>query len=196
VAVRRVLTLGVLGGALVVTSLAGCGLPTMSEPAAIDQAAVPTPAARGSHSDSLLPGGTAELYFVSGERMVRAVRRAPVAGNAAQVIERTLAQLVSGPDETERSAGLSSAIPPGLTLTLVKLSGGLAVVDIVGTDPGPAADQAHLATAQVVLTLTALPLVDSVMLTRNGRPLEAALPDGELTALPLTERDFTVLVQH
>jgi spore germination protein GerM len=45
-----------------------------------------------------------------------------------------------------------------------------------------------------VLTLTALPGVVSVLLTRNGRPLEATLPDGELTALPMTKQDFAVLV--
>ncbi len=196
-AVVRALVGCALGATLLAVGLSGCGLPTMDEPAAIDQAGVPDHAAAGSQTQSRpAAGGTADLFFVSGENMLRPVRRAPVSADTQQAIAQTLAQLVAGPDATERKAGLSSAIPPGLTLKLVSLVDGQAVVDLEGSDPGPAADQAHLATGQVVLTLTAMPLVDSVLLTRNGRPLEAALPDGELTALPLTEQDFSVLLQR
>ena len=195
-AVGRGLLVTTVAGALVAALLSSCGLPTMKEPAAIDQVAVPTRVAQGSQSGATTVGGTAELFFVSGDHMLRAVRREGVSGSPAQVVAQTLAELVAGPDDSEMSAGLGSAFPPGLTLKLVSLSDGKAVVDIVGTDPGPAAYQAHLATGQVVLSLTALHVVDSVLFLRNGRPLEAALPDGELTALPLTEQDFSVLVQH
>ena len=168
----------------------------MDEPVAIKQTALPTRTAQGPASGSVTTGAPAELFFVFGGKKLQAVRREHVSGTPEQLIDQTLQQLVAGPDDTELSAGLSTAIPPGLTLRLASLTNGKAVVDLMGTDPGPAADQAHLATGQVVLTLTALPTVDSVLLTRNGRQLEAALPDGELTALPLTERDFAVLVQR
>ncbi|MFI5099853.1 MAG: GerMN domain-containing protein [Actinomycetes bacterium] len=189
-------TVGAVGVVVAALVLSGCGLPTMDAPAAITQAALPTRTAQSQAGGPVTPGAPAELFFVSRGQKLQAVRREHVSGTPEQLIDQTLQQLVAGPDDTELSAGLSTAIPPGLTLRLASLTDGSAVVDLMGTDPGPAADQAHLATGQVVLTLTALPMVDSVLLTRNGRRLEAALPDGELTALPLTERDFAVLVQH
>jgi len=172
-----------------------CGIPNMDTAEQITPPSTPTHSPVVSPTDLDVVGGAAVLYLVGDDGRLVLVRRGPIAGDTRALVGQTLQELTSGPDQDERDRGLSSAIPPGLTLTPVRLIGSQAVVDIGGTDPGPAADQARLVTGQVVLTLTALPQIDSVLLTRNGRPLEAVLPDGELTELPLTREDFTVLVQ-
>ena len=188
-----VLAAGVLAlsGALV----AGCGIPNMGAAERITPPPTPSRAPVTTPTDLNVVGGPAVLYLVGSDNKLVLVRRGPIAGGTRELVTQTLGELTAGPDQVERDRGMASAIPPGLTLTLVRLIGSNAVVDIGGTDPGPAADQAKLAIGQVVLTLTAIPQVDSVLLTRNGRPLEAVLPDGELTELPLTREDFTVLTR-
>jgi spore germination protein GerM len=175
--------------------LAGCGIPNMDEAAKVSPPSTPTHAPAPSPNPSAV-GGPSVVYLVGSDGRLVLVHGQPIAGDTSALVTQTLSQLTAGPDQVDRDRGLSSAIPPGLTVKLVKLIGGQAVVDIGGTDPGPAADQARLATGQVVLTLTALPQVDSVLLTRNGRPTGAVLPDGELTQLPLTRADYMVLVQQ
>jgi len=182
--------------ALLAVALASCGIPNMADPERITPPPTPRGVPVATPSNLSVVGGAAELFLVGADNKLAAVRRAPIAGDTQALVSQTLSQLTAGPDEEERARGLSSAIPPGLTVQLVRLIGTQAIVDIGGTDPGPAAEEARLATGQVVLTLTAIPQVDSVLLTRNGRPLEAVLPDGVLTELPLTRDDFMVLVAH
>jgi hypothetical protein len=52
-----------------------------------------------------------------------------------------------------------------------------------------------LAVAQVVLTVTSVPGVDSVLVTRDGAPVELPLPGGALTSGPVTGRDYISLVE-
>jgi spore germination protein GerM len=182
--------------ALVAVVVASCGIPNMADPAPMTQPPTASRAPVTTPSNLSVVGGAAELFLVGADNMLVAVRRPPIAGDTHALVTQTLSQLTSGPDDEERARGLSSAIPPGLTVQLVRLIGTQAIVDIGGTDPGPAAEEARLATGQVVLTLTAIPQVDSVLLTRNGRPLEAVLPAGVLTELPLTRDDYMVLLAH
>jgi hypothetical protein len=174
--------------------LTACSIPNMSEPVAITPASTPTRAAAPSSQDLIGPGGS-ELFLVGADAKLVPVRRSPVTGDTKTLVTKALSQLTGGPDQSEQSRGLSSAIPPGLSVMLVRLIGTQAIVDVKGTDPGPATEEARLATAQVVLTLTSIPQVDSVLLTRNGRP-QAVLPDGELTQLPITRDDVASLLQQ
>jgi len=174
--------------------LAACSIPNMSSPVAITPVATPTRTTAPATPDLSGAGGS-ELYLVGSDGKLVPVRRAPTSGGTKSQVEQALGQLTAGPDGDEQARGLTSAIPPGLSVMLVRLIGSQAIVDIKGTDPGPATEEARLATAQVVLTLTSIPTVDSVLLTRNGRP-QAVLPDGELTQLPMTKEDVAALVQQ
>jgi spore germination protein GerM len=177
-----------------VVVLVGCGIPNMSTPVAITAAATPTRATAPASPDLSGPGGS-ELFLVGSDGKLVPVRRAPTSGDTHSQVEQALSHLTAGPDGDEQARGLTSAIPPGLQVMLVRLIGSQAIVDIKGTDPGPATEEARLATAQVVLTLTSIPSVDSVLLTRNGHP-QAVLPDGELTQLPMTKDDVAALMQQ
>jgi spore germination protein GerM len=48
--------------------------------------------------------------------------------------------------------------------------------------------------AQIVLTATSLEGIGSVLLTRDGAPVEAPLPSGELTSEPLTSAEYAGLL--
>ncbi len=174
--------------------LAGCGIPSMDEPRPLATEVVPVLPTPGPIESPVPAGSEPALYFSTADELLRAVRRSVPTGTPSEQAGELLAGLMVGPSVTERAVGLSTSIPPGLTLQLTSLEGGHAVVDVAGEDPGPTAAQARLATGQVVLTLTALPGVSSVSLTRNGVPIEASLPDGSLTELPLTAEDYASLV--
>lgn len=174
--------------------LVACGIPNMVDPVAISPVTTPSRVAQGSGSGVAITGGSSRLFFVVGDDRLHGVDRGPLTGTVRAQVTQVLSELTGGPDGEELAAGLSSAIPPGLTLRLVELDGSQAIVDVEGTDPGPGGNQAHLVAGQVVLSLTALPAIDSVLLTRNGQPHGSALPDGELTTKPLTRDDYTVLV--
>ena len=45
-----------------------------------------------------------------------------------------------------------------------------------------------------MLTLTSVPGVRAVLLERDGRVVDAPLPDGSLTPLPLTRQDYAPLL--
>ena len=51
-----------------------------------------------------------------------------------------------------------------------------------------------LAIAQVVMTLTSLPGVDSVQFVRDDETVEVPLPDGTLVRRPLTAADYSSLL--
>jgi spore germination protein GerM len=174
--------------------LAACGIPNMAKPVAFSPP-TPSPAAASPSPRLTSTGAAAEIYLVGPAGKLVPVRRDNVVGDVSSQATEVLSQLTAGPDQQDLARGLSSAIPPGLTVMLVRLSGQLAVVDLKGTDPGPATDEARLATAQVVLTLTSIPPVSQVLLTRNGVP-QAVLPDGELTQLPMTRDDVSALLQQ
>lgn len=59
------------------------------------------------------PPRTLDAYFVSGERLARAVRVREAFGSR---LEDALQALIEGPSPSERAAGISSAIPAGVEL--------------------------------------------------------------------------------
>ena len=105
-----------------------------------------------------------------------------------------LTRLAQGPSDLERESGLSTALGPDVSLTVNRIEGGRADIDITIGPPGPSARRLPLAVGQIVLSLTSISGIDSVWLMSDGTPIEAPLPDGALTARPLTAQDFTALV--
>src|SRR5438132_4876910 len=81
-----------------------------------------------------------------------------------------LDRLLAGPSATEHAAGLRSQIPAGTTLLGVRISSGLATVDL-GSSFGSAASPSAvpLRIAQVVYTLTQFPAVSGVRFQINGQ---------------------------
>jgi hypothetical protein len=105
-----------------------------------------------------------EVWFERDGRLfetTRTVHHTVATGRAA------LEQLLTGPSDAERAAGVSSRVADGTTLTSLSIANGVARVDLsspVETDP--------LSDAQVVYTLSQFPTVQRVMVNgQEGGPL-------------------------
>ena len=101
--------------------------------------------------------------------------------------------LQDGPTASEQAAGLTSALQPGLTLSVVHFQATSVVLELSGETGGQSATENVLAVGQIVLSVTALPAVDQVTFSHNGVPVEALLADGALTTKPLTAEDYETL---
>lgn len=183
----------------VVALTTSCGLPDSGPPHTIDSTnvpyhllgsatAAPSTAQRGSRTT------TPRVYLMTGADRLVAVEAPLPSSDTKDLLQQLLAQLARGPDESQRSAGLGTALGPGVTFTVNEITGRSAVVQLDPGDQGPAANKLPLAAGQVVLTATSVPGIDRVQLVRaDGQPIEVPLPDGALTALPLVARDYLSL---
>ncbi len=180
---------------LLVLATVGCGVPSDRAPRQVDQAEVPfgllsepsSPAAEDP-ADRATAGRPLAFFITDADRLLGV----PLEPGPEALLPAAIAELSAGPDRSDRSRGLGTAIPPGLTLAVTRVDRGTATIDLRG-EPGPVGEQSPLAVAQIVLTATSVPDVERVVLTRQGEPLEAQLPDGGLTSAPLSAQDYLTL---
>jgi spore germination protein GerM len=180
------------GAALVagLLCLSACGVQPESSPRTLHPSSAPfinlprpDPAASGR--------ARTLLYLVKDGGLVAVTRRVSSVADQGVV----LAALIAGPSAEERDAGLSSAVPAGLTVHARSSASGLVQIEV------PAAGQSEtgrsdevLAYAQVVCTLSGLPGVTAVTFVRDGQPLPVPRADGSLTSMPLSRRDYASLL--
>jgi hypothetical protein len=91
---------------------------------------------------------------------------------------------------------LRTAVPLSLAFELRALDAGVATIELRSDDPANVGDEGPLAVGQLVLSATSVPGVDAVVLTRDGRAVDAQLADGALTGRPLTAADYAALVNR
>ncbi|GAA2737654.1 hypothetical protein GCM10009867_25670 [Pedococcus aerophilus] len=172
----------------------GCGAPDQSSPEVVTQ--VPYELSRPSTASTdptREADATLEVWLVRDSALVAVpvpARASTAESAAAQVMRR----LASGPSDDERARGFSTALSPGVRLSVTSLRDGHAVLDIRQGGQAPGAGELPLAVGQVVLTLTSIPGVDDVSLTADGERIPAPLPGGVLTERPLDARDYTYLI--
>ena len=184
-------------GAVLVGVLAGCGIPSQTEPSVIERTSVPFSLLDPGHrqhetGDADTSETAATVYFVKNKTLVgvqRGIRTGPMTSQAAAV----LTAMAVGPDQDEQSRGLSTAVPPSLHLNVTQFRHRQITIEIASEPSGVTAAESPLTVAQIVLSLTSLPGVDKVQLTRDHQPIEAPLADGSLTSAPLTVKDYNVL---
>ena len=184
-----------IGLCAVLAVLAGCGVPTGGEPSTIAPTDVPygladpTPAP----TSTAPPEATADVsrvHWVSAtDTLVPRVRE--VSGSTRRDrLADLLEQLAAGPTGDERDEQLSTDLPPEVRLGVTDLDGGTATIDLDELAEAPSGVSGRRAVAQIVLTATSVPGVESVLLELAGEPIEAPLPAGELTDRPLTAMDY------
>jgi hypothetical protein len=171
--------------------LVGCGVPLQSEPAPIESEAipsrlqspgVPTPGASATRT-------TVQVDFVRNGRLVGIAREV----SGAELLAGVIHALAAGPTAAEQADGITSALPPGLTLTVAAVQGTMVGLELSGETDSRSATENVLAVGQIVLSVTALQTVDEVTFWRDGAPVEALLADGALTTKPLTAADYQAL---
>ncbi len=126
------------------------------------------------------------IYLLRGERL--ATTRRQVEGPA--VLRDTLVELLEGPTDSERAAGLHTEIPDGTTLLDVKLADGLATVDLSRDfERGGGSLSMTARLAQVIFTATQFDNVDEVLFWLDGAPVEYLGGEGLVLSDPLQRRD-------
>jgi spore germination protein GerM len=189
--------LAVLGTAMALT--AACGVPTGGAPATIPPSDVPfgllsAPPSSASAAPSTAQSAQPLVFLLDGDGRLVPRGRSLSEQRLRQDLGDLLDDLAAGPTSDEQSDQLSTALPPGIRITVADFEGGTATVDLVGgTDLS--GRTSRLAVGQVVLTATSLSGVDAVRLRRNGESVEAPLPGGQLTTAPLTASDYAPLTQ-
>ncbi|WP_369255155.1 GerMN domain-containing protein [Geodermatophilus amargosae] len=180
-------------------ALAGCGVSTGGAPEAIAPSDVPyglLSSAPTSTAPSPVPplGDRPRVYLLTPDDVVVPTGRDVAEGDLRTRLDDLLAQLAAGPTSGERDGELTTALAPGVGLAVAAVDGDTVTIDLTGPGEVPSGLQSRLAVAQIVLTATSLPEVEAVLLTRDGDPLEAPLPSGELSADPLEAADYDPLL--
>lgn len=179
--------------------LAGCGIPTGGAPDTIAPTDIPYGLAAPTSSAPTATSSPARqdrprVYLVNAEDVLVPSGREVSGSTVREQLTDLLGQLAAGPTDGERDDQLASALPPGVQLSVGGVEGDTVTVDLVGTTQSPSGQRSRRAVGQIVLTATSLPGVHAVRLTRDGKPLEAPLPSGELTSAPLTAADYARLL--
>ncbi len=104
----------------------------------------------------------------------------------ATLVQAVLDELQRGPDDRDRSAGLGTALPSASRLLLSGLDDAVATVESVGLDDVPHPERLALAVALAVLSVTTVPGVTAVQLTKDGSEVDVPLLAGTTTSEPLT----------
>ncbi|WBQ02080.1 GerMN domain-containing protein [Kribbella sp. CA-293567] len=181
----------------VLVLLTGCGVPMQDQASPIEPEAVPsrlgTPGNSPSATTTAPPAQLlVPIYFVREDRLVSLTREAPSPALTDQ-LNTVVLNLLAGPTDNEQAAGLSSAIPAGLQLSVVEVQGKRAVLELTGETDGRSATDNVLAVGQIVLSFTTLRAIDEIVFWRDGVPVETLLADGALTTKPLTAKDYAPL---
>ena len=166
----------------------GCGVRGQSSAQPIDAARLPAeppvPTATGP-----AVGVVMHVYFTTPSDHLAAVDRTGPPGTAAALVRRLLA----GPTDTEVAAGVRTAIPTGTRLEGLAVEGSSARLDLSANFASVSGEEQVLAVAQLVLTVTDLPYVDSVALAIGGKSVDVPRADGSLSSDPVVAADYASL---
>lgn len=185
--------------ALLVCVTAACGVPTGGAPSAIAPAdipyglAAPSPTASPPDPAESTPAASNVYLLADDQRLVPRGRDVSDAGRE-EALDDLLGELADGPTADERREQLSTLLPPDVRLTLEKITGETATIDIAGPAELPSGTEGGRAVGQLVLTATSVPGVRAVLLTVDGSPVDAPLATGELTPRPVTAADYEVFL--
>jgi len=179
---------GLLGAALTLVAITGCGVPTQESPTRLDNNNVhlvgPGPSTtthRGTPTDRV------RMCFVSGRRLVTIVRELPAPQSVRSVLEALVEMTPIGLPPGARSV----ISDQDFAATGVALAWrGIALVDLKSDFLQISSADQVLGLAQVVCTLTSLPGVGQVRFTLHGDPVEIPRADGSLTGEPVSRSDY------
>ncbi len=115
-------------------------------------------------------GHLVRVYFMRADKVATARRQVADASGKDQAVQA----LLSGPNDFERSIGMSTDIPAGTKLLGINVTDGTATADLSNDfQSGASATQPRV--AEVVFTLTQFDDVRQVTITLNGKPIEGAV---------------------
>jgi len=128
----------------------------------------------------------AALFFVKGDRLEPVFREVATEAAPAEVLEA----LLVGPTRAEFRSGLRTAVPEATSIGSVKVTRGVATVNLTRTVGDGRSDDQALSVAQMVFTLTARPGIGRVSFTIDGEPVDVPDGSGALTSDPVAREDY------
>lgn len=178
---------------LAVLSHAGCGLgpeesarpiesPGISERHRGPVPTVPNPSESGEFSE--------KLFLVREGHLVPVMRSL----TAEPTAESLISDLLAGPTDAERSAGITSALSGTTLIKGVRLAEERAVIELAAEIQGNSRTDEVLAFAQVVCTLTSLPGISHVSFVHDQQLIGVPRADGSLSQRPLSLSDYASLI--
>jgi spore germination protein GerM len=172
--------------------LAACSIATDDGPRTIDPASrpelnLPIPAGAGAAQ------GAARIYLLRSPSSESAAHLVAVARDVSETPQDLLTALFAGPNNTERSGDLRSALPPTARLLGAGVQSGLVVVNVSSDLQELSSDVLIDAVAQIVFT-AAETGVEAVRIEIDGQARQWPTGSGELQSGPLTPYDFPGLV--
>lgn len=174
--------------------VAGCGVPDDERPRVIGAEDAYVDLAPTTTLAAEVGDDQVAIFFIdrSGERPVLAsVLRSVTAVNAPTALE----QLLQGPRPDDRE-GLTSAIPSGTTVLGTSLENGTLTINLAATEEGGLLSVQGTtqleAFAQIVRTVTGIPLVRDVRFQVDGEHIPAPT-DGGPTEEPVVRADYESL---
>lgn len=185
---RRATLASTATGVVAAVLLAACGSGTTGPGSAGSVPGRPTTTAAPPASSPATTGGgqttDVSLWFVRGERIEAVTRAVP---KVARIGAEAVKALVAGPDDAERKAGLSTAIPAGTQFRDLTIDNGLAKVDLSRTfESGGGTLGLTLRLAQVVCTLDAFESVTGVRFALDGQLVDVISGNGIVVDKPVT----------
>jgi hypothetical protein len=186
-----------------VLGLSACGLPDERRTQVVDDASVPYDLLDADESSTRpdvqaprVPPHAPVVFWTRADRvLVPAAVDLSCAQTSIDVVRGLLESLASSPRDSDRDAGLGSAIPPAAQLTLVGIDDRTAEVELDPLAIGDA-ERLPLAVGQVVLSVTSAPGVDAVRLFTSGEAVDLPLPGGALATGSATADDYAALLPH
>jgi hypothetical protein len=128
------------------------------------------------------------VYFIRDETIATAHRTVP---RSAQVAGAAMTELLAGPTERERAAGLSTAIPDGVEYLGTSIEESVATINLSGQfESGGGSFSMAARLAQVVFTLTQFPTIQTVLFALDGEPVEVFGGEGLVMDHPVGRADF------
>ena len=162
-----------------------CSISAQDHPVPLEAAELPVEPIPEEPAEGLEGGGA--VFLVADGRLQRVSRR--VGGSVAAALD----SLLEGPRETEVARGLRSAIPAGTALLGLRIDGDLIRVDLSEEFTAIVGEEALLALAQLVYTVTGATSADRVVIWIEGESVPVARGDGEITSRPIGRHDYDEL---
>ncbi|SDP01466.1 Sporulation and spore germination [Pedococcus dokdonensis] len=173
-----------LAGPVVAVLLSACSIGTQSSPV---PAAAPTATSSTTGPSRQGVPLTIQVYLVQGDRLARVTRTVPPGAG----LEPSFVGLAVPVTPTMAANGIRNALPIASTpLRGVVDEDGVARIELPSGFERISVHEQSLAMAQLVFTVTANSLAQSVQLVQGTRELPVPGPSGQLVNRPVTRVDY------
>jgi hypothetical protein len=167
--------------------LSACGVPRDDKPKRVELREIPIGVRQ--------PTEPLQVYFqFQANKLDFRLRDIPLSPTPLGRLRSVLAALKAGPTPEDRANGYSTVVTP-YDVRIAAVRGSTAVVDLTAPSGRSGMDRDSLALGQLVLTLTAVPGIESVDFERDGQRLDFVFDDSfeKVTRTPVKRSTYDTL---